>query len=306
MNVIIFLQVHSHVKNKSIIARIRGGLGNQLFIYAMARRLALKNDVALSLDIVSGFKNDGYRRKYLLDNFNIKANIATPYDSFEAGFGKLRRRFRMKVEQFQKLNNRSYIIEEKRSFEPRILNLEIRKIVYIDGLWQSERYFKDIEHIIRQDLELICQPCDTGTLKMADKIQNVNSISLHGRSYCEVPAKDKNGSPEVSDYYSKAADLIAQHIDNPHFFCFSDNLEWLKKNLKIPFPLTYVSHNPTQEDDNTIKDFWLMTQCKHHIIAESTFSWWGAWLNKSPNKIIIAHRCAWQNPDYIPNSWITL
>lgn len=305
MNVIILLQAHFHVKNKSIITRVRGGLGNQLFIYAMARRLALKNDVALSLDIVSGFKNDGYRRKYLLHNFNIKADIATPYDSFEAGFGLLRRRVWIKAEQFRKLNNRFYIIEEKRSFEPRILTLEIRKIVYIDGLWQCEHYFKDIEHVIRQDFELICQPRDTGILKMADKIQNVNAISLHWRSYCDVPPVD--GSPALSvDYYSKAVDLIAQHIDNPHFFCFSDDIDWLRINLKIKFPLTFVNHNPAHEDDNTINDLWLMSQCKHHIIANSTFSWWGAWLNKSPNKIIIAPRCAWQNPDYIPNSWITL
>lgn len=290
--------------NRSVIAKMRGGLGNQLFIYAMARRLTLKNNVALSLDIVSGFKNDGYRRKYLLGHFNIKADIATPYDSFEAGFGFLRRMARIKAEQFRKLNNRSYIIQEKRGFDPRLLNLNIRKKVYIDGLWQSERYFKDIEHIIRRDLEIIC-PRDSDTLKMADKIQNANSISLHGRSYREVPPADRGPAFDM-DYYRKAAHLIAQHVDNPHFFCFSDDLDWLRANLRIEFPLTYMSHDSTRGNDNTINDLWLMSQCKHHIIASSTFSWWGAWLSKNPNKIVIAPDGAWNNVDYIPNSWITL
>jgi len=292
------------MSNRSVIVRMRGGLGNQLFIYAMARRLTLKNNAALSLDIVSGFKNDGYRRKYILGYFNIKADIATPYDSFKTGFGSLRRMARLCAEQFRKLDNRSYIIQEKRGFDPRFLNLNIRKKVYIDGLWQSERYFKDIEHIIRQDLEII-RPRDCNTLKMADKIQNANSISLHGRSYREVPLADR-GPPFDMDYYSKAAYLIAQRVDNPHFFCFSDDLDWLRANLRIEFPLTYMSHDPTHDNDSTINDLWLMSQCKHHIIASSTFSWWGAWLSKNPNKIVIAPDGAWNNVDYIPNSWITL
>lgn len=291
-------------ENRSVTARMRGGLGNQLFIYAMARRLTLKNDVALSLDIVSGFKNDYYRRKYLLGNFNIQGDTSTPYDSFEAGFGLLRRMARIKMEQFRKLNDRSYIIQEKSCFDPRFLNLNIRKKVYIDGLWQSEKYFKDTEYVIRQDFEFIC-PHDSNTITIADKIQNVNSISLHGRSYREVPSVD--GSPTFNmDYYSKASDYIARHVDNPHFFCFSDELDWLMKNLRIDFPLTYVNHNSTHEDNNTINDLWLMSQCKHHIIANSTFSWWGAWLNKNPDKIIIAPVCEWQNQDYIPNGWIIM
>ena len=108
------------------------------------------------------------------------------------------------------------------------------------------------------------------------------------------------------DYYNRAAHSIAQHVEEPHFFCFSDDLDWLKASLKIEFPLTYVSRSPMHEDDNTINDLWLMSQCKHHIIANSTFSWWGAWLNNNPDKIVIAPVCEWQNPDYIPNGWITL
>lgn len=294
------------MNNRKVVARIRGGVGNQLFIYAIARHLALKNKVALNLDIVSGFNNDGYGRKYLLGNFNIKADIATPYDSFGSGFGLLRRRIQVKAQQFRKLKNLSYIVEEKRDFQSAILNLDIRKRVYIDGLWQSEHYFRDIEQILRKDLEFVC-PQESDTIKMADRIQNVNSISLHGRSYHEVPQADEDGSGLVSmNYYSKAADFIAQRIDNPHFFCFSDDLDWLMANLNINYPLTYVRHSPMNEDDSTINDLWLMSQCKHHIIASSTFSWWGAWLNKNPDKIVIAPDGMWNNKDYIPDNWTIL
>jgi len=108
------------------------------------------------------------------------------------------------------------------------------------------------------------------------------------------------------NYYTKAANLIAQHVDKPHFFCFTDDLDWLRTNLRIEFPVTYMSQNPMHDDNSTINDLWLMSRCKHHIIANSTFSWWGAWLNKNPNKIVIAPDIAWNNLDYIPNSWITL
>jgi hypothetical protein len=210
----------------------------------------------------------------------------------------------MKVEQYRKLNHRSYIVEGEKSFQTPIYNLEVKKKVYIDGLWQSEKYFKDVEHVIREDLEFF-GPFSSEAIRMASKIQEVNSISLHGRSYFEVPPAD-SGSPFNMDYYSNAADLIAQKIDNPHFFCFSDNPDWLKANLRINYPLTFVNSNPVSVEDNTISDLWLMSRCKHHIIANSTFSWWGAWLNKSPEKIVIAPACEWQNPDYIPNGWIVL
>ena len=281
-----------------------GGLGNQLFIYAMARRLSLKNVVPLKLDIISGFKKDCYRRKYLLKYFNIQAEMASPYESFETALGLIRRRVRITLSQLRKFNKKSYIIEEKKCFDPRILNLKISQKVYLQGLWQSEHYFKDIEHIIRQDLEII-RPHDFNTIKVAERMRDVNSISLHARSYHEVPRED--GATTLSmDYYSKAVNIIARNIDNPHFFCFSDNPEWLRENLKLDFPITIVISCTSDEDFKTIEDFWLMSQCKHHIIANSTFSWWGAWLNNNPDKIVIAPGGGWNNRDLIPKSWITI
>lgn len=290
---------------KLVIARICGGLGNQVFIYAMARRLAFKNDVPLKLDIVSGFTNDRYCRKYLLKYFNIQSEIANPYESFGTRIGQIRRRVLMKLAQLRKFDNRPYIIEENRRFDPRILNLKIKQKVYLQGLWQSECYFKDVEHIIRQDLEII-KPHDFDTIKMAKRIQDINSISLHVRSYHEVPKKD--GAIKLSiDYYMKALERIAQEVESPHFFCFSDNPDWVKQNFsRIEFPVTFVTHNISAGDDKAHEDLWLMRQCKHHIVANSSFSWWGAWLNKNPEKIVIAPKGEFYNQNYFPQAWIKL
>jgi hypothetical protein len=281
-------------------------LGNQLFIYATARRLALKNDVPLHLDVSSGFQRDSYRRQYLLDNFRIEAQVATSHDSFGSGLGFLRRRARQKVEQFSEWHHRSYIMEKKRDFDPRILDLEVKKKVYLDGLWQSERYFADIRPTLCRDLELISPRCPA-TRKTADEIHTVNAVSLHGRSYREVPAADKAGVAALAmDYYRNAAAYVARRVANPHFFCFSDDLAWLRGQLKIDFPVTFVDRDLTTEGDSTLDDFWLMRQCRHHIVADSTYSWWSAWLSENPGKMVIAPHCDWQNPDYLPPHWIVL
>jgi len=281
-----------------------GGLGNQLFIYAMGRRLALRNNIPLKLDIISGFKNDCYRRKYLLKYFNIQANIAKPYESFETGFGFIRRRIQVKLAQLNMFGNRFYILEKERCFDRRLLNLKINRKVYLQGLWQSEHYFRDIKDIIRKDLEII-RPHDFETIKLAEKMVNLNAVSLHVRSYSEVP-KEHGATTLSIDYYQKATKMIAQNISNPHFFCFSDNQVWLKEKMKFEYPVTFVSINTKDEDIEAIEEFWLMSQCKHHIIANSTFSWWGAWLNNNRDKMVIAPDGKWNNRDLIPETWITI
>jgi len=292
------------VEKKLIIPQICGGLGNQIFIYAMARRLSLKNNVPLKLDIISGFKKDRYQRKYLLKYFNVQGRTANPYESFVRGFGLVQRDIRKNLNKLQKFDKRTYIIEKNKCFDPKILTLEISQKVYLQGLWQSEYYFKDIENVIRHDLE-ITSPLSLSTIKMAERMRDVNSVSLHTRSYCEVPLK--HGATTLGmDYYNKAVNIIARNVDNPHFFCFSDNPGWMKDNLKLDSPVTIVNSDNSEKETKGIEELWLMSQCQHHIIANSTFSWWGAWLNKSPNKLVIAPGGGWNNRDLIPNSWITI
>ena len=128
-----------------VIARVLGGLGNQLFIYAATRRLALTNNVPLKLDIISGFKWDSdFKRKYLLHQFNIQAEIASQWDSFVSPCGRIRRNFLRRINKTVSFKNRFYITEESKEFDTRILQLKVRNRVYLEGYWQSEKYFKDI------------------------------------------------------------------------------------------------------------------------------------------------------------------
>ncbi|GAI56244.1 unnamed protein product, partial [marine sediment metagenome] len=138
-----------------MIARLFGGLGNQLFIYAAARRLALKNSVPLKLDIISGFARDPQRKKYKLSHFNIKADIALKHDFSESFFGRGQRYLTRKFYKIFPFEKRRYIKEEIRPFDERLLHLKVNGKVYLDGYWQSEEYFRDIESVIREDFKFV-------------------------------------------------------------------------------------------------------------------------------------------------------
>lgn len=137
-----------------LIPRLFGGIGNQLFIYAAARRLALVNNAELVLDSVSGFTNDTvYQRHYQLDHFNIPCRQATAAERLEP-FSRLRRKVLRWWNQRKPFKQRTYLVQESIDFDPRLLYYKPRGTVYLEGYWQSENYFKDIEDIIRHDLKI--------------------------------------------------------------------------------------------------------------------------------------------------------
>jgi hypothetical protein len=296
-----------------VIVRLVGGLGNQLFIYAAARRLALKNNVRLKLDIISGFQRDFYRRQYCLNKFNIKAEIASPTESFMGILGRIRRKAVRKISQLRKFEKRMYIVEESNDFDPRLLSLKTNRIVFLEGYWQSEKYFKDIENIIREDFEIISEH-DLQNLNMAKKIESSNAVCLHVRRLHGV-ANMEGAQPlpdaealEI-DYYNRAVAFIAKRVSNPVFYCFGDYPKWMLENIKINFPTVFITHN--NSDEKSHEDLWLMSLCKHFIICNSTFSWWGAWLASNQDKIVIAPAIKEQlrhfnstSKDLIPEHWI--
>jgi hypothetical protein len=297
-----------------VIARIFGGLGNQLFIYAAARRLAWVNQVPLQLDI-SGYQEDYYKREYCLHHFNIQAKVISPV--YAGTIGKIRRRLGRQISQLRKFANRSYICEEFPALDPRLLHLQVKKKVYLDGYWQSERYFKDAEEVIRADLQIATQHAPEN-LELAKRIRTVNAVALHARRLHGVP-QYSGGQPSQKvpalhiDYYRRAIELMASKVANPFFFCFGDYPQWLQENLKVEFPAYFITHNG---DDKNYEDLWLMSLCKHFIIANSTFGWWGAWLSNWPEKIVIAPApntplapkgtVIFSNRDYYPEGWINI
>ena len=304
------------MNNNKIITRIFGGLGNQLFCYAAARRLALINQSELVIDDVSGFSYDfQYRRKYSLDFFNITARKATPFERLEP-FSRMRRYFKRTDNNCFPFDERRYIQQVGNDFDSRLLKLRPNGTVYLEGYWQSERYFKDVEQTIRNDLK-IKPPTDLFSQAMANKIINCNAVSLHVRWHDLASANATNNLSAV--YYKRAISLIEQKIDLPNYFIFSDDPKGASAMLALPAKrVTYVSQergdaasNNQGFDERAITDLWLMGQCKHFITANSTYSWWGAWLKEGKEKIIVTpiikingNKMEWGFRGLIPDEWL--
>ncbi|MES9902114.1 MAG: alpha-1,2-fucosyltransferase [Sedimenticola sp.] len=291
-----------------IIVRICGGIGNQLFAYSAARRLSLVNGAELVIDSVSGFSRDfNYQREFKLYHFNININKATSADRFEP-FSRIRRYIKRFINNRRFFNERNYIQPDGIDFDPRLLEFKPHGTVYLEGYWQSEKYFKDIEDIIRDDLRII-PPANLENISLAKKINNSVAIAVHVRFFNSLDDPTYNNNASI-DYYSRAIKKIESLVSNAHYFIFSDRPDLVRDWLDINSnQVTYIAHN--KSDENAYADLWLMTQCKHFIIANSTFSWWGAWLSDNKDKVVIAPGFEvregvsyWGFEGLIPENWI--
>lgn len=290
---------------KKIIVRIKGGLGNQLFCYAAARKLALHLNSELVIDDITGFKRDYlYKREYALDNFKFSARKASPNERFEP-CEKLQRNFSRFTTFLSLPSNLLYLEQRGNKFDTRIINLVTSKSIYLDGYWQSEQYFQGIENIIRDDL-IITPPTDNVNLALADKIQKTCSVAVHFRWFNGVDSQ----SNISLKYYKDAILLMESKIKSPHYFIFSDNINLVYENFDFPKDrVTVISNNGIE---NAYADMWLMGLCKHFITANSTFSWWGAWLCDNESKIIITPEVrkfgigSWGFKGLIPDTWIQI
>ena len=289
-----------------IIARIKGGLGNQLFCYSAARRLALANNAELVIDDVTGFVRDReYGRQYMLNTFSISARKAMPSERLEP-FERYRWGLMKWLSRGKPFAERSCLEQEGVDFDERLLAVKVQGTLYLDGLWQSEGYFKDVEQTIREDL-LITPPADGLNQRMAEEIRSSNAVALHVRCF-DAPGSTATHNLSA-DYYLRAIALMESKIETPRYFLFSDNTEAALAMVSLPADrVTCVSHN--RGDENAYADLWLMTLCRHFITANSTFSWWGAWLGESGTKIVctpdlkLEGRTAWGFKGLIPDGWI--
>lgn len=295
-----------------LIARIKGGLGNQLFCYAAARRLALINGAELILDSESGFKRDHqYQRKYMLQGFNIPARLATPGERLEP-LERMRRAVWKYTQRRKPFGQRSYIEQEFGGYDQRLIDLKLSaSTTYLDGLWQSALYFGEIESTLRQDL-FIHPPTDSQNLKMAEKISECNAVAIHVRWFQSNDGPV--GSNATVEYYKKAIDILQSSIQNTHFFVFSDKPEAAIKQLSLQSnKVTFVCHN-NNNINGALWDMWLMTLCDSIIMANSTFSWWGAWLGSTSRerKVLFprlkksSDSWAWDYQGQMPDNWIPI
>jgi len=285
-----------------VIVLLRGGLGNQLFNYAAGFRLAHFAEAELILDNVTFFKNDyGFNRYYLLDRFCISGRVASKHERLliSSRFGRYMAK---RVNEILPFRYRWYIAEESLEYDPRLLHKKVRKSLFLDGYWQSEEYFRDVSDLIKEEFRLKIGEEDVNS-SLCDKIMGTNSVCIHVRWFSNPP--ENRGNSPVR-YYNNALEFIRRHVDNPFFFVFTDNIYLTKGHLKLPRDNVEYIGNP---DKDPCHDFWLMTQCKHFIIANSTFSWWAAWLAQNHGKIIIAPKVqisgmgAWGFNGLIPRGW---
>lgn len=265
-----------------IITKINGGLGNQLFQYAAGRALAHHHQTELVLDL-SWYKQPplgNTPRAYELDKYPIVARIAGPQEesAFRFYHGRILRRVPLLPRPWRHAREAHF------QYDPVFLNLPDN--TYLDGYWQSNKYFEEIGSLIRSELQAIPGPGQKNQL-LLDDISSKNSIALHIRrgDYLSNPTAAQYHSVCSLEYYQNAVQLIAAKVANPHFFVFSDDVAWAQANLNLRFPVTFVGHNV---GDQAFQDLRLMSHCKHQIIANSSFSWWGAWLNPNPNKMVVA------------------
>jgi len=293
-----------------IIVKLMGGLGNQLFQYAAARRLSIHHNTPLKLDI-GFFKND-LLRSYDLSHFCIQGEFASTEEIAALKWAPRNSLTKFSlvyrpIHAIERNFRRSIFYERKlRPYDPNILNTPPN--VYLDGYWQSEKYFSDVEGIIGHEFTFR-DVLDDRNRKVAEEISNTQSVSVHIRRGDLVSdPKNRIFASCSQDYYYRCAAMIAERVANPHFYIFSDDSNWVKANLHLDDATTFVTHNDAAKAH---EDLRLMSLCKHHIIANSSFSWWGAWLGTNPNKVVFAPNRWFNDPsfdtrDLIPSTWIKL
>lgn len=284
-----------------IIIKLQGGLGNQMFQYALGRSLSLRHKTLLKFDS-SYLKSANQSRRFLeIDAFNIKIEEATKKEIARY------RGFLPKIfDNINRDNRKKYILEKSPVFNPSILE---RSNGYFDGHWNSEKYFKEYESVIRNDFQLK-NPLSPKAMEMQREIiKTKNAVSVHIRRGDYVTIQkiaDVHGTLPLS-YYEKAMQKILGPDPDAQFFISSDDIVWAKEHFPKKYNVTFLSSGELPNAEEMI----LMSTCKHNIIANSTFSWWGAWLNQNRNKIVIAPKLWFRDLsknafNLIPTTWLQL
>ena len=278
-----------NVRRNMIVVELQGGLGNQMFQYATARALALHQNRPLYID-KSGFEE--YKlHDYGLHNLNISASY---HEEPKGILNKLQ----------DKLTTKVRYEEGSLRYAREVFDLKAQKI-FLKGYFQTEKYFSKYRTEILQEFKVVSNLKEE-TIALLKTIEGTNAVSIHIRrgDYVNHSIHDSC----TAEYYNKAMALVESRIESPVYFVFSDDINWVKENFSPKFKTYYVDFNDAKTNYEDLK---LMASCKHNIIANSSFSWWGAWLNTHKNKIVIAPE-KWFNvatldyTDIVPESWVKL
>lgn len=285
----------------SVVVALSGGLGNQMFQYAVGRSLAWRHGSSLLLDARALAKDP--LRKYGLGHLRIDARLAEPAE-LPLAPGRIRRRLGVLP---RWLTGNAYAVEQRYTFEPSTLRL--KPPVLLAGNWQSERYFTDCAEVIRADLQMR-DAFTADRAAIADVIRKGNAVSVHVRrgDYVSNAASNAYHGTCDPDWYEEAQVHIDRAVPDARYVVFSDDPDWARENLKTFAGSMFVVPAGDGRDE---QDLHLMALCRHHIIANSSFSWWGAWLNPHSDKVVVAPKqwfkgASHDTSDLIPRKWVRL
>jgi hypothetical protein len=301
-----------------IVVKVAGGLGNQLFQYAAARALSLKFNTELKLDL-RFFDQPKYRKSFQLAPFNLPYIIATEFEckklSNRPG-NKFIKLLKKNGIQFPPYYRPSHLVEDDIMKLLTLNTLKLDSDYYLEGWLGNEMYFKDYRNILLNDLN-IDHNLKSHNKKYLSLIEQSNSVSVHIRrgDYLSSAYFNKLSSK----YYHDAIQYLQLKIEHPVFFFFSDDIQWVKDNYSYLDHTVFIEGNSKMlgafSTNGAIDDLMLMRSCKHNIMANSTFSWWGAWMNTNTEKIVVTPQKWYENKkaqlwyetsNFIPGQWVRL
>jgi hypothetical protein len=293
-----------------IIIKLMGGLGNQMFQYATARRMAARNKTQLVMDI-TGYEHmaeGDTPRQYELDVYAITGTVATPEQLAKVRPPEATRSFTDKVLRRLGMGPVWQIGEGDPVLNPHVMAAPNN--TYLTGWWQNETYFADIRDIILDEFTPKAPPSEPNQ-KVLDDIKNCDAVAIHVRRGDYVTNQSANvfhGLAPV-DYYKQSIQYMRDKVSSPRFFVFSDDIAWCRQNLPLGEDAVFVEGNSGKQ---AYEDIRLMQACKHNIIANSSFSWWGAWLNDNKGKIVVAPKVWFQDKaandktEIVPGGWVRI
>lgn len=286
------------MRHEGMIIRVMGGLGNQMFQYALYKKLEMsgKNTVLDDRDILKhGNQHNGLELKRVFDINYRKMNMRDilTYDCWKI-ICLMSKRFGIHF-------NDTYCLKD--DYKISYQTIEESSYEYLLGYWQNPLYFDDIRDVLLSDFTFKIQNMDERTSSLVQKIKKSESVSVHIRRGDYLLIEGWNQICTLG-YYKKAIKYIDDKLMNAKFYFFSDDPAWVRKNF-IKNDYTVIDWNL---GENSFYDMYFMSICKHNIIANSTFSWWGAWLNTYENKIVVCPSKWLPNVDLDPtmDTWVKI
>lgn len=293
---------------RMIIVKLAGGLGNQMFQYATGLGIAKSRCTPCKVDLsfLKSVQEGGTRRSYGLNKLSLRIRIATRWETEVLSSRRLSRFLQTVFDENSALL--PTVLEERHfHFDPAVLDAP--RNAYLDGFWQSEKYFKSIRSELLKGF-LPCRPLEGRNLEIANRMKHCDAVSVH------VRRGDYVSSPETAafhgicslEYYQRGIDAFTDTLNSPEFFVFSDEPDWVRENFDFSIPIHIIDYNGA---DSPEEDVRLMSLCRYHIIANSALSWWGAWLSENKGRKVVAPKRWFLDPeidtsDLLPDSWVRI